>query len=273
MSTETASAAGLRHTPPAEPARLVPAVERAVRILDALAAAPEPIGLADLARQLALPKSSLHGLMQTLVAMRMAVRYADARFALGPRPIAWAGHYADTSKIVAAFESLAARADALRSETVMLAVLDDTDVVYLACRPGTRALAVNFRAGGRFPASCTSTGKAILATMSNERIRARYAGHRLQRLTRKSAPSMAAFLRMIEATRHAGYAADDEETAEGMHCFGAPVKIAGQQDAQAAVAVSLIKAQTSARRRQEIIREIQALAAEISARLGASSER
>ena len=40
----------------ADTSRLVPAVERAVRLLDALAAARQPLALAELARRLALPK-------------------------------------------------------------------------------------------------------------------------------------------------------------------------------------------------------------------------
>ena len=60
-----------------------------------------------------------------------------------------------------------------------------------------------------------------------------------------------------------------EETAEGMHCVGAPVFAAGRSDAVAAVAVSLIKASTSARRRDEVVAAIRDLAARLSQRLGA----
>ena len=43
----------------------------------------------------------------------------------------------------------------------------------------------------------------------------------------------------------------------------------GRSEAVAAVAVSLIKASTSARRRDEVVAAIRALAAEVSQRLGA----
>ena len=58
----------------------VPAVDRAVRLIDALAASHEPLALAELARRLALPKSSVHGLLATLVAHGLARRNDDGEF-------------------------------------------------------------------------------------------------------------------------------------------------------------------------------------------------
>ena len=80
--------------------------------------------------------------------------------------------------------------------------------------------------------------------------------------------SPAALERQLEAVRGAGHAIDDEETAEGMHCFGAPVFRAGHDEAVAAVAVSLIKASSTAAREAEVVAAITALALDVSRRLG-----
>ncbi len=255
---------------PAPAARLVPAVTRAVHLLDALSQARRPASLASLARTLHAPKSSVHGLLNTLVALDLVRRDESGEFALGPRPLQWAGAYSLQSDVASAFHELAGSTGPLASETVMLAVLDGTDVLYLACRPGTRALAVNFRVGGRYPASCTSSGKAMLATLADAQIRERFAGMRsLPKPTRQSVASPAALLRQLAQVRSNGYAVDDEEMAEGMQCFGAPVFSAGSAQAVAAVAVSLIKAGTSPVRRNELVAAIRALAARLSTRLGA----
>ncbi len=250
-------------------ASLVPAVERAVLVVDHLAAQSQPQTLADLSKALGLPKSSLHGLLHTLAALGLATRNTRAEYALGPKPVQWAGAFGRQSGVVEAFEAAAKELPVIAEETIMLAVLDGAEVVYLACRPGTRALAVNFRVGGRFPAACTSSGKALLATLADQRVRELLAGHPLPRLTRHSLASLAALLRQLDRVRGQGYAVDDEEVAEGMHCFGAPVFAAGRTDAVAAVAVSLIKASTSARRRDEVVSAIRELAARVSQRLGA----
>lgn len=264
--------------PPAAPdgeatagARMVPAVERAARLLDRLAASRRPATLAELSRELALPKSSLHGLLGTLAALDLVQRLPDGSFTLGPHVLHWASGYTLQSDVAGAFNAYAGEDGPLAAETVMLAVLDGADVVYLACRPGTRPLAVNFRVGGRFPASCTSSGKAMLSTMSEARVRAQIGDAPLPRLTRHSLADHATLMRQLAQARRDGLAMDDEETAVGMHCFGAPVFAAQADEAVAAVAVSAIKASVTPARERELADGIRALAARLSARLGAGT--
>ena len=249
--------------------RLVPAVERTSRLLDVLADAHEPLSLAELARRLSLPRSSLHGLLVTLVELDLARRNDEAEFSLGPRALRWADAFTAQSDLMRAFESHARRIAALGTETLMLATLDGSDVTYLACRQGSRPLAVNFRVGGRFPAVCTSSGKAMLASLEDKAVRLALGDGPLPRLTRHGITSLAALRRQLGDIRQDGHAIDDEETAEGMQCFGAPVFGARGTTAVAAVAVSVIKAGLTAQRRAELVQGIRQLAANISTELGA----
>ena len=248
----------------------MPAVERAVELLNQLAASRKPLTLADLVRDLDLPKSSAHGLLATLTALGLVARLPAGEFALGSRVLQWASAYSLHSDVVGAFNEFANDVAVLGAETLMLSVLDGADVVYLACRPGSRALAVNFRVGGRFPACCTASGKAMLASLPNDRIKAMMANGGLRRLTRSSVASTAALLRQIETIRQIGCAVDDEETADGMRCYGAPIHGAGRSEAVAAVAVSLIKASATPKRISETTAAIRVLAARLSERLGAA---
>ena len=269
----SAPAPDTTRTPPAPDGPRVPAVDRAVRLIDELATAREPLGLAELARRLALPKSSAHGLLATLVAHGLARRSPDGEFSLGTRPLQWAGAYEAQSDILRAFHQLAGSRAALSAETVMLAVLEGAEVRYLACRPGTRPLAVNFRVGGRFPAACTSSGKAMLASLPPDQAGLLLADTPLPRLTRHSVRTLTALQRQLAQARLQGWAMDDEETAEGMQCFGAPVFGPREPAAQAAVAVSVIKAGLSAERRQALVAAIGGLARDLSAALGAAPPR
>jgi DNA-binding IclR family transcriptional regulator len=249
--------------------RLVPAVERTSRLLDALADAHEPLSLAELARRLSLPRSSLHGLLATLVELDLARRNDEAEFSLGPRALRWADAFTAQSDLMRAFEAHARRIAALGTETIMLATLEGREVTYLACRQGSRPLAVNFRVGGRFPAVCTSSGKAMLASLDDKAVRLALGDGPLPRLTRHGITSLASLRRQLDDTRRDGHAIDDEETAEGMQCFGAPVFGARGLAAVAAVAVSVIKAGLTTKRRAELILGIRQLAADISTELGA----
>lgn len=259
----------VRRAPAAStPVRLVPAVERATRVLDALATAERPLSLAELARTLALPRSSLHGLLATLVQLDLARRDTDACFRPGARPVRWASAWNGQAEVVESFQRQARTLAALESETIMLAALDGTEVVYLACRPGQRALEINFRVGGRLPAAIASSGKAILAGLTDAQVRQRLAGHAFERITRHSVASLNALLRQLRTIRQAGHAVDDEEAAEGMLCLGAAVPARADQASMAggqhAVAVSVIKAGLTTRRRRELEQAVQRLATAIS---------
>ena len=61
------------------------------------------------------------------------------------------------------------------NETVHLMTLEGTQVRYVDAVEGTRALRVVPRTGSLLPAHCTSGGKALLAELPDERIRAMYA--------------------------------------------------------------------------------------------------
>ncbi len=250
-----------------------PAVERTVRILDWLAAnqGQADASLANLTRSLALPKSSVHGLLNTLITLDLVRRANDGQFTLGPRLLLWANAYSNQNDLVKQFLHCAERQPALSQETIMLAQLDGSDVLYLGCRAGNRALAVTFKVGGRFPAHCTSSGKAILSSLDDNQVKERMGLGPYLKLTDKTPASPKALLRDLALIRAQGYAIDDEETALGMHCFGAPVFSAGQKQASAAVAVSLIKASTTVTRQKAIIKAITGLAADLSKSLGATN--
>ncbi|MGH7903029.1 MAG: IclR family transcriptional regulator [Candidatus Dormibacteraceae bacterium] len=62
---------------------MVPAVQRAFRVLDLLSRTPAPVGASEVARRLRLAKSTTHGLLRTLVEAG-AVEEIHKRYRLGP---------------------------------------------------------------------------------------------------------------------------------------------------------------------------------------------
>jgi DNA-binding IclR family transcriptional regulator len=249
----------------------VPAVVKAVRLLDALAAAKEPRSLATLTTELRLPKSTVHALCATLAQAGLVRRFENGSYHLGM-------HVMDLSHALLArtdpalefakvWDSLAL----LPEETIILSVLDGADVVYVACRNGSRPLGLNFRIGMRLPANCTASGKALLSTVPQQHILHLARAGRFDALTRRSVTDPQRLLRQLAQVRKRGYSVDDEETRDGMICFGAPVFGSGANPAVAGVGVSLVKAATSARQRTVAIQAVQKLAAALSKRLGAPS--
>ncbi len=245
---------------------VVPSVVRAVRILEAVGGAVRPPTLGELARDLGIPKSTAHDLCATLVRERLLARSADGRYRLGVRVLELYRAYDAASDLSRAFAEVCEEVLPRHEETLVLSVLDGREVVYVACRNGTQPIAVNYRIGLRLPAHCTATGKAILSTLPEERVRQLFGSGPLPRPTGRSLGSVDDLLRELEATRRRGYSVDDEETVEGMCCVGAPVHLRG--DVQAGVAFSMVKARLTPGRLEELARQVTGLAHLLSQRLG-----
>lgn len=82
--TDSESDAGMEGTDRDEAPKGVAAVERALLVLSALEAEPEPLSLSELARRTNLYKSTILRLLETLLARGFVVRIMDTRYALGP---------------------------------------------------------------------------------------------------------------------------------------------------------------------------------------------
>jgi DNA-binding IclR family transcriptional regulator len=90
-------------------------------------------------------------------------------------------------------------------------------------------------------------------------------------LTKKSVTDLPSLMKQLALVRKRGYALDDEETRDGMMCFGAPIFDSRSAQAVAGLGVSMLKAATDVRQKNLAITSIREMAAEFSRRLGARS--
>ena len=227
----------------------VPAVSRALALLDRLAQQREPMSLARLANELALPKSSVHGLCNTLMSFGYLRRQLDGAFLIGPRVMSLAEAFVAGTDVAQEFNALWAdqRADhrTAPDETVVLSVLSGGDALYMAVRNSARPLGLSFTVGMRLPAYLSGSGRAMLAFCPPDEVRRLYADGLAVRLTRKGPRDVEALIKELKATRKRGHSIDDESVREGVYSFGAPVFDASGR-VVAGVAVCINKAQLGA---------------------------
>ena len=223
-------------------AALVPAVARALTLLDRLARGREPMTLARLSSELGLPKSSVHGLCTTLVSFGYLRRQADGTFLIGPRVMGLAEAFVAGTDVAQEFNALSAASGMTPEETVLLSVLSGNEALYVSVRNSARPLGLAFNVGMRLPAYLSGSGKAMLAQLPGDEVRRRFTGQISNRLTSKGPRDIDALLKELALTRKRGYSIDDEAVREGVYSFGAPVFDASG-DAVAAVAVCINKAQ------------------------------
>jgi IclR family transcriptional regulator, acetate operon repressor len=204
-------------SPPADNDYSIRAAERVCEILTLLGEHPEGVILIDVARRIGLPKSSAFRYLVTLEAKRFVQRDpATAKFQLGP---------AVTPLQAGDAERLEARARphlvGLRDrfgETVNLARLDGTRVVYLAVVESTQPVRVAARPGDRDYVHSTALGKAIAASLDRDQVDAILAAEGMPRRTEKTITTRKALHKDLESVRDAGYALDDGENEANGRC-------------------------------------------------------
>ena len=250
---------------------LVPAVTRAAAILDLVAGSSDALGVSAIARALGLPKSSVANLCGTLVDTGM-LRVRGGGFRLGPRLAQLGAAYLAGVDQVGLFGEACEQLRVGRSETAQLAQLGDgTDVVYLARRDGVVPVRLASAPGRALPASCTATGKAMLASLpADELARRLAAAGPLPRLTDRSVTSLRALRAELAAVRDEGIAYDREEVIEGVVCLAAAVPVA-PGDAPLAVSFTLLAPRATPDRLDALAGELRHLAAAIGAGLGTVS--
>ena len=249
----------------AEAESLAPAVTRAGAILDMLAEnAGQAAGPSELARRLGLPKSSIANICNALADMGL-VRRIGTGFALGRKLAELGGAYLASIDQVQEFQEACQLLPTGSEETVQLAILDGLDMIYLARHDGRQPVRLTSQIGRRLPATVTATGKASLASLDPVELERRLSDVvELPVLTAKSHRTLDALRADLEEVRRRGYAMDDEETVEGVVCFGVMIPGRRPGDGPYAASITLLKARATDERVPLLIDDLHLLADELS---------
>ncbi len=108
-------------------------------------------------------------------------------------------------------------------ESTNMAVLDGTEVVYVARAGSKRILATNLSVGSRLPAYCTSMGKVLLASLPEAERRRRLAKISYTKYTSKTVTDPAKMRKVLDEVRRQGYAVNDQELDLGLRSCSVPV--------------------------------------------------
>ena len=196
----------------------VQAIARAASILAALEAAPGGLSLAQIAQRVGLPRSTVHRIVKALTTERLLVPVSAAGgVRLGPRLAGLAS--AALGELRQQIRPQLERLSREVNETVDLAVLDRDWVIFIDQVAAPQRLQAVSAVGARFEAHCTANGKALLAELPPERVRALLPAT-LPRLTRHTITSRAKLLAELERVRAEGVAFDREEHSEGICAVG-----------------------------------------------------
>jgi len=231
-----------------EPYHGTQAVSRAVSILKIFETAPGGLTAAQIAAHLDLNRSTVHRLLSVLEAEGLVTRdYAAASdannaarysaYRLGPTLVSLGG---------LALRQINLRATALpylrslaqkSGETVDLELLVGSDVMIIEEVPAEHMLRVGVgdNLGARYPAHAASTGKLLLAGLSEAELKAALPG-KLAALTPFTVTDKQVLRAQLEEARQQGWALSWEELEAGLVAVGAPIS---GRDGEPIAAVSI----------------------------------
>src|SRR5690349_22314329 len=188
----------------------IQSIDRAARILKALASGPRRLGVTELAQRLELAVPTVHGLLQTLQAHGFVEQDRDSgKYQLGAGLLQLGNSYLDLNELrgrsLVHAERLATRADAAVRVGVMHGA--SVIVVHHVFRPD--ATLQILEVGAQLPVHASALGKAILAYAPGAVVEDLLASE-LPKLTART-PGPAQLRREIDAIRERGVARERDE--------------------------------------------------------------
>lgn len=216
-------------------------LERGLAILGCFTPKRPILGIAEIAEDLGMSRSTTHRYVITLVALGYLEQGASRKYRLGLR-VTDLGMSALNSTGLR--EHAHAHLDELRrrsSYTVSLGVLDGTEVLYIdrarSLRRGQSQNGLDLQAGSRLPAHATAMGKLLLASLPDEEQRSVLASIKLTKRGPNTITSKKALRAELDEAQQEGLAVNDQELAPGLLAIAAPVRDEAR-DIVAAVSLS-----------------------------------
>jgi IclR family transcriptional regulator, KDG regulon repressor len=190
-------------------------------LLEVLARRGEPMGVSELATAAAMPKSGVHRLLQALVDERY-VEQSGGRYRVSIKLWEVASAALPGFDLRRHAEGVMHALVEETGESVHLSVLDQRDVVYVhKLEAATNPVRAYSQIGGRVPAHCVATGKAMMA-FRGPRWLSITAAH-LAPATDNSIVEPRAFLAEMAQIRAQGYASNRGEWRLGIHGLASPI--------------------------------------------------
>lgn len=248
---------------------IVPAAEQTLGILRYLAVQASPVPAAVISRSLSLPRSTTYHLLETLMASGFVVHYTDQRvYGLGLAAYELGSGYVRQEPLQRlARQPMADLADRCRN-SAHLSVLLGRDVVYVIEEraPGHPRLITDV--GVRLPAHATASGRAMLAGLPQQQVRALYPDKDAFGSGDDHVPmSLSVLRRVLVEVRRDGWASEDGEVTAGLASRAMPV-LDGNGYPVAAVAVTFLQEERTPQLLAAITAEIGATVRTLSRRLG-----
>jgi DNA-binding IclR family transcriptional regulator len=202
-------------------------VAKALVILNLLSESRQGMPLAAIARKMEMAKSTVHGLLSTMRDYGFIEQSEfDGNYKLGNKLFELGSKVADNWDVHRIAPPYMQKLVDAMKETVHLVVLDKGEVLYIDKyeSEGNQSFQIVSKIGSRLPAHCTGVGKVLLAFLPSQEARQIIKQKGLARYTKNTITDPEALELEFQKIRNQGYAEDNEEIMDSLHCVAAPIR-------------------------------------------------
>jgi DNA-binding IclR family transcriptional regulator len=252
----------------------MPAAQRTLDVLQALALAPGPLPAAVLARRVGMPRSSVYQLLAVLAARGFVVHYPEEeRWGLGVSTFELGAAYLRHAPLERLgrplLTRLAQEAGAVAPAVAHLGVLHGRETVYLLREATAAPVTVVVDVGVRLPASLTASGRCQLALLPPAQVRALFPDRRaFVDRTGRGPASLTALHAVLREEARRGWSDEDGLVVDGYASVAAAAVDRTGRPA-ASVGLTFRSDQVDDRHRERLARAAVSVARELSRRMGA----
>lgn len=202
----------------------VNSLARGLEVIRAFTRAKPRMTLSDIARATGMTRATARRFLLTLV--REGYAETDGKyFALKPKVLELGYAALSSLTFLDVIQPIMTKLAAKLQESCFAAVLDGTDVVYVAsASPPDRIVSISVSVGSRAPAHGVSTGRVLVAALSEEEQHDYLERATLTKLTPNTVTSKVQLRSLIEETRVKGWSIVDQELEIGLRSISVPVR-------------------------------------------------
>lgn len=229
---------GKTDTRNSEDKEYVAGLEKGLAIIEAFGICNKALTLSEAAEITGHSRASARRSLLTLQRLGY-VEWDGKYFRLAPRVLRLGHAYVTSTSLSKLVQPILEATSERTGESSSFAVLDGTDVVFVARAATRRSLSNGLGVGSRLPAHCAATGRVLLAALPKEaaeRLLRRMGRHPLTPHTCTGIPELMALLSKV---RRQGYAISNEEIELGVRSIAVPIRdAAGRTIASMSLATS-----------------------------------
>ena len=210
---------------------------RALTLLERLSETPAGLNLTDLSYQLGMPAATVHRLLNTFEELDFVEHDSEqGLWFVGLKAFTVGNAFLNRRDFVASARPHMHALVEQCGETVNLGVIDDGEVVFISQVESQEVMRMIVSLGSRSPIHASGVGKALLASMPEQRFTKILQRRGLARYTDHTIDNPTQLRTELKRVRQLGYALDDEEHAVGLRCVAAAIF---DENGQALAAISL----------------------------------